>query len=231
MNEHLQSLPRAGSSPSLAEEAHGLLTKVDTLVVETVAACVLATDLAHDIRRKRTQWTALWALTIAKTKAAYDEARQSYQAIEKPLHEAEQRLKDRIGAFTLAERRRVEAQTQALVRAERAGAQAEAQRLQDGAIAEAQARQDPEQAARLQAQPISLPSMLALAPPTAALKPEGLSVGETYTFVIEDPAAVPIEYWSVDPDKIKAVVAILKGETRIPGVRVIEKPRVTLRHR
>lgn len=53
-----------------------------------------------------------------------------------------------------------------------------------------------------------------------APKVAGVATREVWKFQIENPALVPREYCVVDEAKIRKVVAALKGDTTIPGVRV-----------
>lgn len=51
-------------------------------------------------------------------------------------------------------------------------------------------------------------------------KVAGVQMREAWKFEVTDPAQVPREYLVVDESKIRKVVQALKGDTKIPGVRV-----------
>lgn len=51
-------------------------------------------------------------------------------------------------------------------------------------------------------------------------KIEAIKTREVWRFEITDPAAIPREYLLVDETKLRKVVGAMKGDTRIPGVRV-----------
>lgn len=62
-------------------------------------------------------------------------------------------------------------------------------------------------------------------PPTAA----GTHTVTRWRFEVTDPSQVPREYLVVDERKIREVVTKLKGDTRIPGVRVYEDTAIVAR--
>lgn len=66
---------------------------------------------------------------------------------------------------------------------------------------------------------------VANAPPV----PQGISVGETWTFELLDEDAVPLEFKSVDAAKVK--VAIKAGAREIPGLRIFSEARVSVRQK
>lgn len=55
---------------------------------------------------------------------------------------------------------------------------------------------------------------------TAPPKVAGVSMREVWKFEVTDASAVPREYCSVDEMKIRKVVQALKGDAKIPGVRI-----------
>ena len=57
-------------------------------------------------------------------------------------------------------------------------------------------------------------------PVEEAPEAEGQSTKDVWEFCVEDPDKVPIKYRKIDEQKIRKQVAMDKGETRIPGVRV-----------
>lgn len=61
---------------------------------------------------------------------------------------------------------------------------------------------------------------------TAAPKVGGISIPKVWTFEITDEDLIPREYLLVDETRIRRVVTALKGDTKIPGVRVFEQKRI-----
>lgn len=59
-----------------------------------------------------------------------------------------------------------------------------------------------------------------------APKTQGLSMRDNWCFEVEDPAAVPREYFIIDEVKLGKVIRTLKGQITIPGVRIFNKPYV-----
>ncbi len=64
---------------------------------------------------------------------------------------------------------------------------------------------------------------------TEAPKVEGVSTSMVWDFEIVDPAKVPDKYKTIDEKKIRGVVRALKGDADIEGVRVFQKPQVSVR--
>jgi hypothetical protein len=62
---------------------------------------------------------------------------------------------------------------------------------------------------------------------TAAPKVAGVSIPKVWTFEITDEDLIPREYLIVDESRIRRVVTALKGDTKIPGVRVFETKRIS----
>lgn len=61
---------------------------------------------------------------------------------------------------------------------------------------------------------------------TEAPKVSGISIPKVWTFEITDEDLIPREYLVVDETRIRRVVTALKGDTKIPGVRVFEQKRI-----
>ena len=134
------------------------------------------------------------------------------------------------------EKRRIQAEIERKAREEAERATAELRRLaQEQAQKEAEERRLAEAVAAeeagdtaaaeelleapVEAAPVIVPTIVA--PVMSAPKVEGAgAMVETWKFEITDPQAIPREYLSVNESAIGKVVQALKGETKIPGVRV-----------
>lgn len=68
-------------------------------------------------------------------------------------------------------------------------------------------------------------------PQVAHAKLPGVSERKDWDFEITDPAAIPREYLAVDESKIRRVVKALGAESNITGIRVFQKPVVSVRAR
>jgi phosphoenolpyruvate-protein kinase (PTS system EI component) len=55
----------------------------------------------------------------------------------------------------------------------------------------------------------------------------GIAIPKIWTFEITDEDLIPREYLIVDESRIRRVVTALKGDTKIPGVRVFEQKRIS----
>jgi hypothetical protein len=62
---------------------------------------------------------------------------------------------------------------------------------------------------------------------TAAPKVAGVATSKVWAFEITDEDVIPREYLIVDETRIRRVVTALKGDTKIPGVRVFEQKRIS----
>lgn len=62
---------------------------------------------------------------------------------------------------------------------------------------------------------------------TAAPKVGGISIPKIWVFEVTDEDLIPREYMVVDETRIRRVVTALRGDTKIPGVRVFEQKRVS----
>jgi hypothetical protein len=61
---------------------------------------------------------------------------------------------------------------------------------------------------------------------TQAPKVGGISIPKVWTFEITDEDLIPREYLDISEVRIRKVVNALKGDTKIPGVRVFEQKRI-----
>jgi hypothetical protein len=137
------------------------------------------------------------------------------------LAEAENALKNAMGAFERQERARAEAEE----RAARERARAEAEELERRAAKAAEAGKA-EKAAELQARAAGV---VAAPTPTAPVRAAGVSFGDYWGFDIENEDDLPREYLKPDLEKIGKVVRALKDGTKIKGVKVWNRPQVGAR--
>jgi hypothetical protein len=76
-------------------------------------------------------------------------------------------------------------------------------------------------------------AMRALTPIAPPEPPKGISVKSAWDFVIEDESLVPREFWSVDPEKIRAAIGYADTihvlPYPIPGVKFLLRGRVMVR--
>lgn len=243
--------------PSLEDEAKALLANVKTITVRTIADRTAAADLAKQIVHKQKQWEAHeWPGVVAARKLYTDDL-DRYNALAKPLKDAVAFLKTEIWRFNTASKRIADVTIRAtfapLASAQDAVLAAHASSVQQASEAVLATRQreiqaavdlgDTEKATRLIAAPLpdlEIPVDLGAAAPLSvlfgpgdlatALAPEpGISVGDAFDYVVDNPALVPDEYYSIDPKKIKKTIAIFGADTNIPGVRLIPKPKVSIR--
>ncbi len=135
-----------------------------------------------------------------------------------PLLTAETKIKRGMGEYTAEQdrlRREEQRKADERARKEQGALQAKA--------ATAAAKGKTERAPELQhAASTVVAPVIQREPPKVA----GIVMREAWKFEVTDPALVPREYLSVDEKKIRAVVQALKGDAKIPGVRVYSEQQV-----
>jgi len=130
---------------------------------------------------------------------------------------------ERKAAKTTADKQRAAEQ----LAAEQARQEAEQQRIHEERLAaEASQRERTARAESLEARALAT-TTAPLAPATP--KVAGISSRETWKYEITNRQLIPEEYWQVDEKAIGAVVKALKGQTRIPGVRVYAETAIAAR--
>ena len=182
------------------------------------AAC----DFLMEIKRRRKWWEAF----NKPEKQQIDRLKRMIldreQQIDEPWARAEQAvLKPAIGKFEMErDRKRREAEERLREEARR---RAEDEKLAQAA--ELEKMGEKEAAQRVIEQPIA--PMAAVLPKVE--QPQGISYTERWFFEIVNAGLIPNEYRVIDEKKIGGVVRSLKGETKIPGIRVYMEKVVAVR--
>lgn len=164
--------------------------------------------------------------TIKSKLVAYaDEQERLRREEQRKLEEAARREREKIEAQAReAERKareKAEADRRAAEEAAAAGRAEEAARLAAKAAATEQKAAEKVDAIDQRAAAVVAPVVVREAPKVA-----GVATREVWKFAIENPALVPREYLVVDEARIRKVVAALKGDTTIPGVRVYAERQI-----
>ena len=55
------------------------------------------------------------------------------------------------------------------------------------------------------------------------------AVQKVWAWEIEDKSLIPMEYWVLDEKKISAVVKAMKATTNIPGIKITETIKTSIR--
>ncbi len=145
-------------------------------------------------------------------------ARKEREKLEAQAREAERKAREKAEQ----ERKAAEEARRAAEAAAAAG-RAEEARKAAAAAAAAEARAAATEAkAAEKVEAIETRAAAVVAPVVVREAPKvaGVATREVWKFTVTDPALVPREYCVVDEAKIRKVVAALKGDTTIPGVRV-----------
>lgn len=149
---------------------------------------------------------------------AEEAARRERERLAEQAREAERKAREKAEA----ERRAAEEARRAAEAAAAAG-RAEEARKAAAAAAAAEARAAATEAkAAEKVEAIETRAAAVVAPIVSREPPKvaGVATREVWKFTVTDAALVPREYCVVDEAKIRKVVAALKGDTTIPGVRV-----------
>jgi len=166
-----------------------------------------------------------------KTYEAYQEVMKLMKSFIDPLEAAKKLLSSRAYAWQKAEeeRKRKEAE-EARKKAEAEAA--EKRKAEEDAWLELAERLEKngmqEQAEEVLAAPVVV-EVAEVAAPTPKVTVQGTSTRENWTFEVEDASLVPREFLTPDAVKIGRMVKMLKGETRIAGVRVYDSGTVAFR--
>lgn len=182
-------------------------------------------SLAGDFLRKlKTAQKTLEEKRVSITGPLNDSLRRIndlFRAPAKALTEAEQHLKLQMAAFETAQRQEEERQRR----------EAEEKARQEREALEERARSAAAKGRTEQAQELSTraSAVVAEAPALAPARAAGIAFGEEWKFWVDDPNLVPDEFWILDQAKIGRVVRALKGDAKIPGVRIWSEPRVSAR--
>lgn len=212
-------------SHALAADYAKLGAGMEKAIHQLMDPLCAATDHAH--RVAVAQRAALLQRPVEVKRLAGTKATEWERAQERLRREAEEARR--------VERERLEREERERVAAERLRLQREAEERQ---LAEALAKEAagdtqamerilhaPPEVAVVTQRPVFVPPV-SIAPPPKA---QGLSWRMDWDFEVEDEMLIPREYLKVDDVAIRRVCKSLKGKTRIPGIRAVEKPVTSTR--
>lgn len=193
---------------ALATQA-GQLTIVDDATYE--AAGIVVRDVKAHAKKVDEQKRAI----LDPLNESIKQVRDLFRPVEEQLNLAENTAKRAMATYS-EEKEKAAREAAAKARDE---ARREAERLATEA-AEAEAKGDIAQArAKLnEAEDAEVAGFAVQVP--AAPKVDGVSYRETWKFEVEDIRKLPADYLMVNEKAIGGVVRAMKGNTRIPGVRV-----------
>lgn len=141
--------------------------------------------------------------------------REEQRKAEEAARRERERLAEQAREAERKAREKAEAERKAAEEAAAAGRAEEAAKLQARAAATEAKAAEKVEAIETRAAAVVAPIIQREAPKVA-----GVATREVWKFTVTDPALVPREYCVVDEARIRKVVAALKGDTTIPGVRV-----------
>jgi hypothetical protein len=205
------------SAPDLTPVHAELATIGDharALVIADQASCEAAAQLLRRIKRLRTTIANLFAPHIARAADAHRALLADRRRFDAPLLAAEQLVKRAIAAFTIADeaQRRQEASTRTV-----AAEQQRADAVWQEVTALTAAGHD-DDAATIVGAFVRTPSPIVLPDPRPAI--EGIACRTVWRFTVVNLDEVPDAYWTLDHQKLSAVVRATKGALAIPGVQI-----------
>lgn len=235
----------------VAERALSLPEQARALRIADQASFGKAAEFLVGVKTLRREVDATFDPVIAASHASHRAALAAKKNVETPIAEAETIIKRGMGTYQAEqeriarelaekarkERERIEAEARAREDEERRRLEREAEDRRIAEAAEAEAAGDIETAERILEQPAELvfvppaaPAFVPPPPPEPA-KVAGVSFSERWDYEIVDERSLPREYLMRDDKKIGGVVRAMKGETKIPGVRVYSTKQVAARSR
>lgn len=243
----LQTRPDAATI--VEEKALSLPDQAKAIRIADQGTFERAAEFLLGVKALRREIDETFDPVIKKSHEAHKEAVAAKKKVEAPVADAEAIVKRGMGTYQLEqervareaaevarkERERLEAEARAREGAERKRLEREAEDRRLAEASEAEARGDAETAARLLDAPLEpvfvAPAAPVFMPPPApeTAKVEGVSFRESWDFELVDERNLPREYLTPDLKKIGAVVRAMKGETKIPGVRVWSTKTVAAR--
>lgn len=198
-----------------------LVEQVQAISIRTDADYSQAGKLVVQLKAVKDSAAEYWNPLVKAAYQAHKNIKAKYNAIHKPLEDAEKALKNKMSAYTLEVQAREKAKAEALKQA----AKAEAERKLDEA-ADAEAKGDAMGAEMALAEAEVLDGMT-VTPGAMTAKADGIHHRRAWKFRITDPSKVPVSFAGVeirpvDEKAIRKLVNASKGNVQIPGVEVYE---------
>lgn len=205
----------------LTEETSAIVRRAKSFVIKTNVSYELAAEELKRIKGAAKKLDDIRKAITQPMDAAKKAVMDFFRAPAESLIEAEGILKDEMRTYLAEVSRKAAAERAA---AERAAAE-ERERL---AVSAAKAA---ETGAVEEAQAIAEQMSTAVAIPIIREAPlvQGIATVERWAFEITDTALIPREYLLIDESKIRKVVAALKKDCAIPGIRVYPETIISAR--
>lgn len=235
----------------VAERALSLPEQARAIEIRDDAGFASAGEFLLGVKALRAEINSVFDPILKRAFDSHREAVAGKRRVEAPVAEAETIAKRGMAEYQAErecrrreaeaaarrERERAEAEERRKADEERARLEREAEERRLAEAVEAEERGDAEAAEQIleaPPEPVFVPEPPAVFTPPPMPEPtkvEGVSFREKWVFAVTNPSAVPREYLAVDEKKIGAVVRAMKGETKIPGVRVWAESTVAAKAR
>jgi len=200
------------------------LVKAGELIVSDQDSLSKANEFLLGIKQLRKEIDEVFSPIIEAAYKAHKEAVAQKKKFEEPLLKAEQMVKQKIAGY-LEEMERIRRQQEE----EKRKIEEEKKRIEEETLKRlVEAKEDSEMENAIKAAEEKLAKIPEI---DVVEKPQtvGLSMREVWKFEIVDEMAIPREYLMPDLAKIRKTVQELKGEAKIPGVRIYSEKELMAR--
>jgi hypothetical protein len=242
-------LPAVAETSALESSGAALMARAEAIQVIDQASLEEAAGFAQLVKAYLAEVEAFMGPVVAAAHAAHKTAVARRDGLKAHAVKAEALIKGRISGYVREqdrlrreaeerarrEREEAERRERERVAAETARRIREEEEWRLSEAADAEARGDARAAEQIIAAPVVVDPVTArpvFTPPVyvpPAPKVAGVTVSEDWTFEVVDEGAVPRDYLVVDRVAIGKVVRALKGRTSIPGIRVWDRGRTSVR--
>jgi len=200
------------------------VVKAGELIVRDQESLSKANDFLLGVKELRKEIDEVFGPIIEAAYKAHKEAVAQKKKFEEPLLKAEQMVKSKIAGY-LAEMERIRKEQEEMKRR----AEEEKRRIEEEALrklAEIEKETEIEQVIQVANEKIAIvPEVEVMEKPQTV----GIAMREVWKFEIVDEMAIPREYLMPDLAKIRKTVQALKGEAKIPGVRIYSEKELMAR--
>ena len=195
------------------------------LVIKTDDDNIFAAEKLKIIKAAQKQVTLVIGPVVTKLHEAWKEGCKLRDRFEMPLKNAEQSIKQAMLKYSYeieAERRRLQAKADAKARAEEEKKRKEL----EARVAKAAEAGKAEKAQELLEKAADV-SVVAQVVQIQQTKPVGVSYVDDWDFEVSDISLVPREYLILNEPMVRKIVKASKGALAIPGIKAVNKPRIS----
>ena len=210
----------------VSNNVNAVVDKASSIIVSNGLESRVATEFVRDLKGHMEKVEGFFRPDIENAHKTHKDLCSKLNNFMAPLRNAEMIVKRKIALFSRAEQERIDKEQAA----ERARAKVKADEEREALLAKAvkaEEKGDDKKAAELLERSSMVREEVRTVQPT--LPQAGVINRMEYEIEVLDKALVPEEYKTVDTALIKRIVKSFKGKTKIPGIKIIEVPDVSIR--